>query len=183
MPDLQILAAMKQCPSNPNGLPYLSIILAGTVADELAMPCTTSQDTCSASKGMICADLSVTKPFGVDLFGVGSNPSSKTPADLNSAFFSAMKDIGFYDDNDARPGCYSMATLISGVFNARSYLAFVFTVVYCSCDCIFASGHFESLLFLILQICGSSCSATFRARPSRPPPLPRLGSFASPTPH
>ena len=115
MPDLQILAAIKQCPSSPNGHPYVSIILSGAAADEIAMPCTISQDTCSQSKGMVCADLSRTKPFGIDVFGIGSSPISKTPGDLNDAFFSAMKNIGLYDDKDANPGCYPMSSLLAGV--------------------------------------------------------------------
>ncbi len=109
------MAAMKQCPSAPTGLPYISIILSGAVADEIAMPCTTNQDTCSRSKGMVCADLSITKPFGIDLFGIGSSPAVKNPGHLNDAFFSAMKFVGLYDSQDATPGCYSISSLVAGV--------------------------------------------------------------------
>jgi hypothetical protein len=64
---------------------------------------------------MVCADLSVTKPFGIDLFNIGSSPTPKIPGYLNEAFFSAMKFIGLYDSQDANPGCYSMSSLVAGV--------------------------------------------------------------------
>ncbi len=115
MPNLQVMVAVKQCPADPHGFPYMSIILSGAVADEIAMPCTTSNDACSKSDGMVCADLSITEPFGIDLFGIGSSPSVKVPGSLNDDFFSAMKDIGLYDDKDASPGCYTMSSLVSGI--------------------------------------------------------------------
>ncbi len=115
MPKLQVLVAAKQCPSDPHGLPYMSIILTGAVADEIAMPCTTSQDTCSQTDGMICKDLGMIKPFGIDLFGISSTTSLQTPSSLNNAFFSAMEFIGLYDDKDAKPGCYTMSSLVSGI--------------------------------------------------------------------
>ncbi len=114
MPKLQVLGAMKQCPSDPHGLPYMSIILTGAVADEIAMPCTASQDTCSQAEGMVCADLSIIKPFGIDLFGIGSSPTVNIPSSVNDAFFSAMKYIGLYGNRDASPGCYSFSSLVSG---------------------------------------------------------------------
>ena len=114
MPELQVLTAFKQCPLSPNELPYISIVFAGAAADEIAMPCDSSQDTCSGSKGMVCADLSTTLPFGVDLFGIGPNPTLQKPESLNDTFFSAMKLLGLYDNLDRGGGCYSMSSLVAG---------------------------------------------------------------------
>jgi len=133
------------------------------------MLCTKSQDTCSQSKGMVCANLSVTKPFGVDLFGVGSSPTAKAPSSLNDAFFSAMKFIGLHHNQDASPGCYSMSSLISGISAA----------VFKQASALTCGQLPKWLIHSYVQIYAISHSATFLK--SRFCPLPSLyrGSFAS----
>jgi hypothetical protein len=115
MPDLQIMAGIKDCPASPFGLPYVSVVLGGVAADELAMPCTVGlEDTCSKASGMVCEDLSVVKPLGIDIFNIGMAPSARTPDLMGGGFFDIMKKLGLYDDNDASPGCYNMSTLVAG---------------------------------------------------------------------
>jgi hypothetical protein len=177
MPELQVLAALKQCSSDPYGLPYISIILSGAVADEIAMPCTTGQDSCSQSKGMVCADLSITKPFGIDLFGVGSSSTPKSPSSLNEAFFTAMKFIGLYDGQDANQGCYSMSSLVAGIPESMTHPSvpnIAFVTMYFSDSVLGAITY--------VQISATSLSATSLERRFRPPLLPLPGSSAYPTP-